>query len=121
MDLLQVAKLINQKINAIEEERNKLETFAIDKARFESEYDKDLAVTIIKLKTGSTIEVDGNEIVNPPATIIERIARGAVWQAKLKYETANGRYKAVTSNISALESQLNGYQSINRYLSEVEK
>ena len=119
MDLLQVAKLINEKIKAIEVERNKLETLANNKARYESEYDRELAVVIIKLKTGTPITVEGNEIVNPPATIIERIARGATWESKLRYETANGLYKAVISNISALESQMCGFQSINKYLSEV--
>jgi len=120
MDLLTVAKLINGKIKAIEVERNKLETLANNKARAEAEYDRELAVTIIKLKTGTPITVDGNEIVNPPATIIERIARGAVWEAKLRCETANGLYKATISNISALESQMTGYQSINKYLKEID-
>ena len=119
MDLLQVAKLINSKINAIEKERNKLETLALDKARFESEYDKQLAISIIKLKGGDALEIDGHEIVNPPATIIERIARGQVWKAKLDYSKAEGLYKATISNINALEAQLNGYQSINRYLKEI--
>jgi len=119
-NLLKVAKLMNDKIKSIEEFRNSLEQLAINKATALSEYEKQLAKTIIQLKNGGEVEVDGLIYKDPPITLTEKIARGACWKESLEKERAEGRYKACITNISALEAQLNGYQSINRYLAETE-
>ena len=119
MDLLQVAKLINSKINAIEEQRKQLEGYALEKARTESEYDKAICITLIRLKAGNEMEIEGNKIQNPPVSIMEKLSKGFCWKSSLAKNTAEANYKATVSNINALESQLNGYQSINRYLKEV--
>jgi len=119
-ELLKLAKLINTKIKEIELIRNKLEQLAIDKATASANYDRKLAVTIIQLKNGGKVELDGVVYEDPPVTLAEKVAKGACWQLALERDKADGLYKANVTNLSALESQLNGYQSINRYLAETE-
>ena len=119
-ELLKLAKLINGKIASIEDLRTKLDGLAVDKANALSQYEKKVAVTIIQLKTGGEVELEGVTYYNPPITVTEKIARGVCWQECLEKEKSDGLYKACVTNISALTSQLNGYQSINRYLAETE-
>ena len=121
MDLLQVAKLIHQKIQAIEEQRNTLHQLAREKATTESKYDKALCITLIRLKQGAELEIDTHKIQHPPVSIMDKIAKGYCWKEKLDRDTAEGLYKATVSNISALESQMTGFQSINKFLREIEK
>lgn len=120
-DLIKLSRIMNKKIEEIEEDAGRLEELAISKAEAAANYDKALGLCIIQLKNGGSVEVDGNIISNPPATITERIARAACWRELLEKDKADALYGACRSRISARESQLNGYQSINRYLSEVEK
>ena len=88
------------------------------KARAEtiSNYERQISVTIIKLKNGVRFEVDGEEIQNPPVTIIEKIAKGICYESKLDMELAEGEYKSLITNIETVKAELNGLQSINRHL-----
>ena len=89
-----------------------------------AEHDKDLAIWIIKLKTGKYepimaefgLTVDDMPL---PATIIERVAKGLCWKSKLEADKADGEYKNAVVGIEAIKAQLNGNQSIYRHLEEV--
>ena len=58
------------------------------------------------------------ELIKLPATIIEKTAKGICWQARLDMEKADALYKSLISNIDSVQAELNGFQSINRHLSE---
>jgi hypothetical protein len=119
MDVIEIAKRMNHRINALETARGHLQSLAALKAESIALYEKVLAVTIIKIKNGMEVELEGRHIVNPPVTIMEKIARGICWEEKLAMEKAEALYKAETVCMSALAAELNGYQSINKYLGEV--
>lgn len=118
-ETLDVSKEILNKIDEIEKLK-KMNKEMIDKsAQAMSNYDKELALTIVKLRNGVAMEIDGVEIKDPPATIIEKIAKGIIYQARLDLEKAQGYVSGIKSNLMATQAQLNGLQSINRHLGEV--
>jgi len=107
-----------ERINRIGELRNKLEALAIDKAKYTAAAERAMAVTLIKLKQGVELKVDGRSIKNPPVTIMKEIAKGVCWEERLNADKAEASYKATIVNMQALSSELNGYQSINKYLKD---
>ena len=115
-DILLIADEIHKKIDILEKMRVQIKDRAERKAETIAEYDRKLAVNIMKLKNGIEMELDGEKISNPPATLIEKIAKGIIWKERLEMEKADGLYKSIISNIDSVQSELNGLQSINRYL-----
>lgn len=118
MDMVTVAKEIQRYIKLLDTGREEIKQRAKHKAETIAEYDKVLTTTIIKLRNGVTLEIEGEKISNPPATLVEKIAKGYVWRERLEMETAESEYKNAVMGMSALEAQLNGYQSIFRHLDE---
>jgi len=118
MEILKVANEIQKKIAELEKAKDHLKERSEKKAETASEYEKAIAVTMIKLKNGRKMELDGEEIVNPLATIIEKIARGICYKEKLEMDKAEAEYKSLITYISTVESILNGWQSINKYLQD---
>ena len=119
MEAVEVAKQIESKIEELELLKKELPAATFQQAKTAAEYDKQLALTIVRLRNGSEIEFEGHIVKNPPTTIIERIARGICYQSVLNRDTAEGKLKAIDSAIKTTMAQLNGFQSINRYLTEV--
>jgi len=116
MEILEVAEQIRKKIYEIEEIRKVIKDRGEEKARAQAVYDKELAKVLIGLKNGEEFKLDDKIVKNPPATITEKIAKGLCWREKLAMEEAEMLYKSAISNMDAVCSQLNAWQSINRYL-----
>lgn len=118
MELIKIADLIHNKINLLSKGRGIVRSRAIKKAQTSSQYDKELALTIIRLKNGERLELEGKTIENPPATLSEKIAKGIVWENKLEAEKAEALYKAAITNMNSLTTEVNALQSLLRYLEE---
>ena len=118
MEILKVADEIQKKIAELEKAKNHLRERSEKKAETSAEYDKAMAISIMKLRNGVELDLEGEKIKDPPATIIEKIAKGICFKEKLEMEKADAEYKSLITYISTVESQLNGWQSINRYLQE---
>ena len=108
MEAIQVAQKIEQKINLLEKARQQLQPRAKKKAETISDYEKILSQTILRLKTEGSL----------PATLIEKVARGECWKARLDMELADAQYTNAIKGLAAIVAELNGWQSINRHLSE---
>lgn len=115
-DVISVAESIREKISEIESERAKLEDSATDKANAISEYDRMMAISVLKLKNKAITEFEGNQISNLQANLIPIIAKGLCYKERFSQEFFEGRYKSILSNIDAIKAELNGFQSINRHL-----
>lgn len=113
-----VAECMNKRIVELRTLREQLEQAGKEKASSMIDYEKQLAVTMIKLRNGTQMSLDNERIVDPPTTIMEKVAKGICWEAKLKADTAEVRYKSLTIKMSALQAEINCFQSINRYLKE---
>lgn len=116
MEIIQVAKKIEEKIKTLELGRNILKEYAENKAQTISNYEKEIAKILIGLKNGREYELDGEKIEKPPASIMEKIARGICFQEKLNMELSEAQYKNAIVGMSAIQAELNGYQSIFRHL-----
>jgi len=116
MEVINIAFGIRSKIELLEKMRKEIKERAENKARSISEYDKALALAIIKIKNKAITEFDGEEIKATAANEIEKIARGYCWKERLEMETADGLYKSVISNINSVMAEINGLQSINKHL-----
>jgi len=112
MEIMTIAQEIRSKIKEIDSIRASIKERGIQKARTISEYEKALAVTIIKLKNGVEFVFEGEIISKPPVTILEKIARGICWKEKQSAEEAEALYKSATSNMQAVLAQLNADQSL---------
>ena len=107
---------IESRISALETERGKIYTLAADKAAAISQYDRLYAIKLLELKNGTIHEWEGRKVGNLAVTMADKVAKGMVWEACMQKELADGLYKACISNLEALKAELNGFQSINKYL-----
>jgi hypothetical protein len=107
---VEVADLIMKAINALTIEGKKSEELITAKANAMGEYDKNIAIATTELKAKGE-----------PATLIDRIAKGRTSDLLIKKIVAEETLKAHYSKLERLEAQLNGYQSVNRYLDTVSR
>jgi len=119
MEVTTVANAIETKIVQIQAAIEHIEELAQEKAETLANYDKQWAITCIRLKNGVPYTLGTDTIQNPPATLIDKIAKGICFKERLAAEKAEALYKAMIVRIDALQSQLNGYQSINRHLATI--
>ena len=115
-DIINVSNQIQEKISFIETIRKQIGIRGKEKAKKETEYEKAISITIIKLKNGVKFRVEDQDVLNPPTTVIKDIAKGICWKEKLAMEESNMSYKSAITNISALESELSALQSLHKYL-----
>lgn len=107
-NVINVANAIEFKIKRLEEMRGQIRKRAEDKAEAISEYDKAMAKQIFILRENGH-----------PSTLIKELAKGKCFQERYDMELADGLYKSIISNMNAIQAELNGWQSINRHLSEL--
>lgn len=103
-----VAEQIWKAIGALSKEGERSEELIKAKAEAMGEYDKNLAIAATDLKAKGE-----------PTTIIDRLAKGRTSDLFIKKIIAEETLKAHYSKLERLEAQLNGLQSMNRFLSEI--
>ena len=118
MDIITVSSEIKKLIDSLEKAKKFLKERSDKKAETSSLYDKELAVTILKIRNETINEFEGIELKGLPATILEKVAKGICYKEKLEQDKAEADYKSLITYINTTESQLNGWQSIYRYLNE---
>lgn len=119
MEGFKIAQKIEEKIQLLEVGRSEL----LEKAKFKAEtisnYERKIAIVLIKLKNGEPLSLDGNVIEKSPASIMEKIAKGICWEEKLQMELAEAEYKIVVDKLRSVQAELNGFQSMNRHLDSI--
>lgn len=115
-DPITIADKIEGTIALIDSERRNLDHLARDKAQAQSDYDRAMTLTVLKLNNGHLHFQDHEPIGKIVQSNIPLIAKGICWRECLEKESTDALYKACISNLEALKAQLNGLQSINRYL-----
>ena len=105
---MEVADLIERAITALDKEGRRSNELIEAKANALSEYDRLLGLSVANLKTEGIA-----------TTLIDRIAKERTYKALYARIVAEETLKAHYSRLSQLESILNGFQSLNRYLQTV--
>lgn len=106
MDVIKVATEIEKKIHLLEYGRSELEGKAKAMADAMGQYDKTIAIAILKHKEAGKL----------PATLIEKIARGDCSYELVAMELAKAEYKLSIQKLLCVQAEMNGLQSINRHL-----
>lgn len=108
MDIIKVKDCIEKLISEIGKSRREIESKGQARAKAISNYDKRMQIVMVTLKEEGKF----------PVTLMEKIAKGICSPEREELEIAESGYKACISNLQALMAQLNGYQSILRYMDE---
>ena len=108
-DMLKVAERIERIIAEIGKCRREIEAKGNARAK---------AIAMYDLRIGSAVETLKTE-GKFPVTIIEKIAKKLCYEDRKSLEMAEVAYKACIMNLTALQAQLNGYQSIYKHLDSV--
>lgn len=116
LDALTTKEKIELTIESIESEVEKLEEAGTEKAVTIANYDKAIAVTILKLRNGAIKEFEGEPVNNIPANLIPQVAKGICFREAFDREMGENNYKSLNTRIDAKKAVLNGYQSINKVL-----
>jgi hypothetical protein len=116
VEAVQIAKKIMAKIEELETMRQELKVKGQKKAEAIADYEKQLAKILIRLRNHDIFTLDGNTIHDPPVSIMEKVAKGLCWREALDKDVAETRYKSLVKEIDVVLAQMNGLQSINRYL-----
>ena len=116
MDLINIANEIQRIIKEMNTIRKEIRKRAEAASLSLSEYRRDLATTIIKLKNGVELEHEGQKVINPTATITLEISRGICYKQKLKADTADKLYKSALIHLDNLKTQLTAEQSLLKYM-----
>jgi len=119
MELIQVAKSIELKIEELDKLRDQLADIAQDRARATAAYDKEIAKTLIRLRNGDSFEIEAYKVEAPPVSIMDKVAKGLCWEGKLKMDMSETMYKNLLVKIEIVKAQLNAFQSIQRNLSHL--
>lgn len=115
---IDIADQIELKIRQLDKAQDLLKERSEKRAETSADYDKAVAVVLIGLRNGKSYELNGVAIQDPPASIMEKVARGICWQEKLNMDLAEGQYKSLITGIEMIQSQLMGWQSIYKFQSE---
>ena len=110
--------MIHEKIAQLSSGRAVLKKRGEEKAIRTADYDKAMALTLVKLKNGESLSIEAYDIQKPPATIMEKIAKGVCWLQKLEMDKADAMYKAALTNMNALTTEINALQSLLRWMDE---
>lgn len=116
MDILTNKENIESEIQVIESLVNRIPQAAEEKAVSLADYDKMIAVTILKLKNGVIKEFEGQPVNNIPATLIPTLAKGICYKEAFDREMGEANYKGLIVQIEAHKAMLNGFQSMNKVI-----
>lgn len=116
LDIITMQGKINASISELREAWKTLKVRADDKAKTSGEYEKAIAITIIKLKNGVEFDFEGQKILSPPVTIIEKIARGICFREKIAMEQAEALYKNANVVCENIRTEINAYQSLLKFI-----
>ena len=109
MDIIETAQKIEDLIKALSAELERSEGLIAQKAETAAAYDKAAAVQAVRLKDEGL-----------PIGLIEKIVKGELADLAAKKIQAEEILRAHFWRLEVLKAQLNGYQSINRYLTITE-
>lgn len=99
-----------------------LEVQAEKKARARGRWKKERALKILELrnlKKDETITWEGKQISNLPVTIIKNIAEGMVNEYEETMYLEDDTYDYLKTTCYNLSAEMNGLQSINKYMQDL--
>ena len=120
MEIAIVNDEIEKKIKESEKYQKRLIKFMQEYKSYDALYDKEVGINILNIKNGQIKEWEGKDLSNilGNANLIERTAKAIAWETKMKADTQDKQYRVIMKLLDNISDNQNGYQSINRHLSE---
>ena len=118
MDIISINQQITDNILLLRKTRDQLKVRAEDKAKAIGEYEKALAITLVKLRNGEAFEIDGQIIVDPPVSIMDKLAKGICYKESIARDIAESNYKNAVLALESIKAIINALQSMLRYTDE---
>jgi len=116
MDLMDISKNLQDTILDIAISKGKLRGAYNTKSVAEANLAKVKACLAMGLRNGKQYELDDGMIINPPVTLMPDLIKGLCWKEALERDKAEGEVRALEQELRALQSMLNGYQTIHKHL-----
>jgi hypothetical protein len=89
----------------LEEYKSKLNLAAREAANATRDYEKKLALILIQLRNGVEFEYEGEKVVDPPVSVMERIAKGITADLKANADIQESLFSNLKTKISMTQSQ----------------
>ena len=119
MELMEIASKIEEKIHLLEKGREVLQEKTNRAVEASGEYEKALAITLLKLENKAITEWGGYDCTKIAKGNMDKIAKGMCWKEKMEMDKAEKEYKITLVKLEMIKTEMNGYQSVNRYIKEV--
>ena len=119
MELMAVSRKIEDKIALLEQGRESLKDKVTVLVNASANYDKQLAITLLKLENKAIPEWEGQDCSKLAKSNMKKIAEGMCWELKLKADVSDKDYRLTLSRMDCIKTELNGYQSINKFSQDV--
>jgi len=120
MDFIRIQEEIYKKTKLLEHGRSVLDKLADEKAVTTVAYEKALAFKILEINDSKELTIEDRTYKKPPANSVKDVARGLIADNEgLQKELAEHKYKNASAKMKAIESEMNGLQSINRYIDKM--
>lgn len=116
MDIITINQQINDNIQLLRKTRDSLKLRAEDKARAAGEYEKEIAVTLLRLRNNDPVEFEGRTIENCPVSIMEKTAKGICYKQSIEKDIAESNYKNAVHALQSVQAIINALQSMLRYI-----
>jgi len=116
MEILSVALEIQKKIEQLDILLKSIKGLAQRRAETIAEYDKQVGIYMARIRNGEEMELHGHMVQGPQATLIEKMAKSFCADHLEVKELADTEYALTIKALDVVRAQLNGWQSINRYL-----
>lgn len=118
-DIIGISNEIKRKIEEIKAKRLELPKLIEAKRQAMYKYFKNKSIAVIKLKNKNSVEIDGKELrKNYPVSMVFGLSELVIFENKIELEICTLQYNAAIASLRSLQAELNGYQTILRYLDE---
>ena len=116
MDLIEIQKQLQIEVKQLNKALNTIKERSHIKTQTHALYAKELAKTIISLRNGIEFKIEDQTIKNPPASVLEKIAKGICWESQLNMEQSEISYKNCLTGIQIIQTKITALQSMNKFI-----
>lgn len=116
MELKSISDEITRNILRLKKVNELLQLRAEDKANALGNYEMKLAQTMIELKNGRVVLLNGQEVSYTSATGLEKIAKGVCYKESIALDLAESAYRNTQIESNNLQTIINALQSKLKYM-----
>ena len=118
MDLITIRNKIEENLKLLRATSRELKIRSQDKANAKGEYEKQLAIAMLRLRQGEPEFIESISAEWQSVSGLERIAKGLCYKESIALDLAESAYKNAVIGIQTVQVEINALQSILRYLEE---